>query len=58
MNSNEIKKYAKEHGADLIGIASIDRFQSLAPERSPLSIFPECRSVIVLGRRILRGAAP
>ena len=56
MNSSSIKQYARERGADLVGIASIDRFQSLAPERSPLSIFPECRSVIVVGRRILRGA--
>ncbi len=56
MNSNEIKKYAREHGADLVGIASIDRFKSLAPEYNPLSIFPECKSVIVLGRRILRGS--
>ena len=56
MNSNEIKKYAKEHGADLVGIASIDRFKSLPSESNPLVIFPECKSVIVLGRRILRGS--
>jgi len=56
MNRNEIKKYAKERGADLIGIASIDRFKTLPPEKNPLSIFPECKSVIVLGRRILRGS--
>lgn len=56
MNSNEIKKYAKERGADMVGIASIDRFKRRPSESSPLVIFPECKSVIVLGRRILRGS--
>ena len=56
MNSNKIKKYAREHGADLVGIASIDRFKSLPEGSGPRVIFPECKSVIVLGRRILRGA--
>jgi epoxyqueuosine reductase len=56
MNSNDVKTWARQHGADLVGIASADRFSALAPDRSPLSIFPECRSIIVVGRRILRGA--
>jgi len=56
MQSNDIKKYAKERGADLVGIASGERFKSLPADESPLSIFPECKSVIVLGRRILRGS--
>ncbi len=56
MNAEQVKQYARERGADLVGVASIDRFQSLPPEQNPLSIFPECRSVIVVGRRILRGA--
>ena len=56
MKAEALKARAKEFGADLIGIASIDKFKDLAPERNPLSIFPECKSVIVLGRRILRGA--
>ena len=56
MNSTELKTYAKERGADLIGIAPIERFAGLAPERHPASIFPEVKSVIVLGKRIPRGA--
>ena len=56
MNANEVKAYARERGADLVGIASADRFESLPAESSPLSIFPELKSVIVVGRRILRGA--
>jgi ferredoxin len=56
MNSDTIKQFARDHGADLIGIASIDRFRGLPKQENPLSIFPECQSVIVLGSRILRGA--
>lgn len=56
MNSKELKEAARSLGADLAGIASIDRFKTLAPERHPSSIFPECKSVIVIGRRILRGS--
>ncbi len=56
MKSCDVKGWAREHGADLVGIASVECFRELPPERSPLSIFPECRSVLVLGRRILRGA--
>ena len=56
MNAGDIKAYARERGADLCGIAPAERFAALPPERSPLSIAPDCRSVIVLGRRILRGA--
>ncbi|MDA3797819.1 MAG: hypothetical protein PF692_01935 [Kiritimatiellae bacterium] len=56
MNSQELKNIAKKAGADLIGIASIDRFKELPAGKNPLSIFPECKSVIVVGRRILRGS--
>lgn len=55
MNSNELKKHAKEHGADLIGIASINRFDELPPEKHPRTIFPETKSVVIIGRRITRG---
>ncbi|OGV48604.1 MAG: hypothetical protein A2017_21075 [Lentisphaerae bacterium GWF2_44_16] len=56
MNSNQVKERAREAGADLVGIASVERLKDLSAEASPLSIFPQCKSVIVLGRRILRGA--
>lgn len=56
MNTNEVKSYAKSRGAELIGVAPVERFAGLPPEKNPLSIFPECKSVIVIGRRILRGA--
>ncbi len=56
MNKNELKDKAKQFGADLIGVASAEAFDGVAPENHPLSIFPECKSVIVVGRRILRGS--
>ena len=56
MNSQEVKQVAKSFKLDLVGIASIDRFESLPANQNPKSIFPECKSVIVLGKRILRGS--
>jgi epoxyqueuosine reductase QueG len=56
MNGTDVRRWAREFGADLVGITPAERFASLAPERNPLAIFPECRSAVVVGRRILRGA--
>lgn len=51
----EFKAFAQEKRVDLLGIAPIDRFSGVAANRHPQSIFPETRSVIVLGKRITRG---
>lgn len=56
MNTMELKKAAKQFGADLIGIAPFERLAYLPSDSNPKSIFPHVKSVIVLGRRILRGA--
>jgi ferredoxin len=56
MNASKVKTWAQEYGADLVGIASAEQFAKEAPERNPTAIFPECRSVLVVGRRVLRGA--
>ena len=53
--TEELKAAARNAGADLAGIAPIERFDGLPPEHHPRSIFPETRSVIVLGKRIARG---
>jgi len=51
----QIKEYALSRGLDLFGVANIERFEN-APERMhPANIFPEAKSVIVVGRRIIRG---
>jgi len=54
--SEELRAFAKEAGADVFGVANVERFDELAPQKHPKAIFPETRSVIVLGRRIPRGA--
>ncbi len=54
--SKELKEFARGAGIDLLGIAPVERFAGLPPERHPASIFPEVRSVIVVGKRIVRGA--
>jgi len=53
---SELAQAARAAGADVFGVADVERFDELAPERRPAAIFPEARSVIVLGRRIPRGA--
>lgn len=55
LTAEQVKEYAGSVGADLVGIASPDRFADVPAERSPLSIFPNAKSIIVIGRRITRG---
>jgi ferredoxin len=54
--TQRVKHQARQMRADLVGVASADRFAAMPAEISPLSIFPECQSVLVLGRRVLRGS--
>lgn len=55
LGKEELREYAFSRGLDLVGVANIERFAG-APERMhPASLFPEARSVIVVGKRILRG---
>lgn len=51
MTSQEIKQIALALGADLCGIASIDRFDAAPEGYHPLDVLPTCRSVISLGIR-------
>lgn len=58
--NTDIKTYvtdaAKRIGIDLIGFASRDRFDGVDAQHNPFSIFPEAKTVILLGKRICRGA--
>jgi Pyruvate/2-oxoacid:ferredoxin oxidoreductase delta subunit len=54
--TKQFSEYAKNTGCDLLGIAPIERFAGLKPECHPASIFPEVKSVIVVGKRITRGS--
>jgi len=56
MTAQELKTAARKFGADLVGIASIDTLRDLPAELNPLSIHSRAKSVIVLGRKVLRGS--
>lgn len=52
----EIELFAKQEGVDLIGFADRSRFAQIDPQHNPFSIFPEAKTVIMVGRRICRGS--
>jgi len=52
----DVKRVALASGADLVGIASIDRFDGALADLHPQSIFRKTQSVIALACRMLRGS--
>lgn len=56
MTADQFKAVATDLGADLVGVAPVERFDLFSPEAHPLSIQPQAKSVIVLGFMIPRGA--
>lgn len=56
ITSANIKQKAREYGADLVKIASIERFEGTTPEHDPRFIAPAAKSVIGIGMRVLRGS--
>lgn len=52
----QFKDYCRARGADLVGIASPDRFEGVPAQNDPRSIFPDATAVVVIGRRITRGS--
>ena len=55
LTKEKLREYALSRGLDLFGVANIERFENAPLRRHPASIFPEARSVIVVGKRIVRG---
>ena len=55
LTAKMIKDCAIAAGADLCGIASVERFQDAPKEMHPLTLFPEAKTVIVFANRILKG---
>lgn len=51
-----IQETVKREGIDLLGFAPKARFEALPPEKNPFSIFPEGKTVILMGKRICRGS--
>lgn len=56
LTSKMIKDFAISNGADLCGIANIERFKDAPPETNPLNIMPNAKSVVVMAGRILEGS--
>ena len=46
MNSREVKEIFYGLGAELCGVASLDRFADAPAGYHPLDVWPGCRSVI------------
>lgn len=55
MDSKEVKKQLYGLGADLCGIASIERFKDAPKGFHPIDVLPTCKSVIVFANRFLAG---
>jgi ferredoxin len=51
-----VEAAAKKIGIDMIGFASKARFEGVDAQHNPFSIFPEAKTVIMLGKRICRGS--
>ena len=52
ITSGVVKRWVKDVGADIVGIASVDRFEGAPPGHGPRDFVPEAESVIVAGIRI------
>jgi epoxyqueuosine reductase QueG len=50
-----IKDTASKYGIELCGVAGIDRFAESPEGRHPTDILPGCKSVIVIGKKLLDG---
>ncbi len=55
LTSKKVKEVAKKLGADLVGIASLDRFDGSPKQMDPRYINPDARALIVIALRIPRG---
>ena len=53
--TEQLKAFAIAAGADLVGIAPMERFQGAPKQMDPRYIFPEAKALIGLGFRIPRG---
>ena len=56
MDTEDMKGRVRELGADICGVASIDRFENAPKGFHPIDVFPDCRSVLVFGIRFPAGS--
>jgi hypothetical protein len=50
LHTDRIKKVLFDMGADLCGVASIDRFDGAPEGFHPLDVLPSCKSVVVFAK--------
>jgi ferredoxin len=55
VDAEQVKEFARERGADLVGIGSMDRFEGAPKQMDPRYIFPEATVIIGLAFRLPRG---
>lgn len=55
ITAERVKEMALKMGADLCGIASVDRFDEAPKGYHPRDVLPSCKSVVVLAKKFLRG---
>lgn len=53
----QIREFILGMGADVCGVANVDRFADAPEGFHPMDIFPECKSVIVFGIALPKGLA-
>lgn len=55
-STSTVKSYALREGADLVGIASVDILNDLAPEEyRPSDFLPDAKSIVVMGVHFING---
>lgn len=57
MSNREIKEIIRSFGADVCGIANINRFVEAPEGFSPIDLYPDCKSVITFGVALSKGLA-
>jgi epoxyqueuosine reductase len=55
MEIDELKQFALKNGADLVGVASVERFDGAPVGHHPADILPGARAVVVCARRLPGG---
>jgi len=55
LDARQVKEYAQDCGADLVGIGSMDRFEGAPKQMDPRYVFPEAQTVVGLAFRLPRG---
>ena len=55
ITKEQIKEFAKSIGMDMCGVGSVDRFVTSPENRHPCDTLPGCKSVVVVGARLIDG---